>query len=600
MKNIFASPFRFYVVVIVVCCVFFSFIGRLVYLQVLERPNLLEIIQVNRENFVQIQAKRGNLVDEKGNLLATTKSVVEVGVDPHCVDPAQYNLLSQLSALLNLDEAKVRFAFETKTRTGERYDNEVVRIRWTKLADQVDEETYQEAMKLKISGFYGTLKHSRRYPGDRLASHVLGFVNREGVATMGVEKQLDYYLKGQDGWRESEKDGLRRELGQYRLREVSPTDGLNAQLSLNLIIQDAVERELDFIAEEFDPQSASIIVSEPTTGYILALANYPDFDPNTFNDFDLDALRNRALSDLYEPGSTFKIVAAGAVLNEGIATMSDIIDCSQTIAVHRGRKLPLPDDDHPLGKLTLREVVSKSSNRGAAQLGLRLGENRLHSYCQAFGFGERSGFGIGGESKGILHAVENWDPYTITRLPIGHAVSATPMQVHCAMGAVANEGVLMKPQVVRRIYDQDGKTVVPFRPVSRRRVLSRKATAKLTEALTDAVSTQGTARRAIVPGFNVAGKTGTTQKLVDGHYSNEKHVASFTGFLPAENPRIVITVVVDEPITKGVGYGGLVAAPSFRKIAEELVAYLGIEPRETANASSINRSGKILTMNNSQ
>ena len=174
------------------------------------------------------------------------------------------------------------------------------------------------------------------------------------------------------------------------------------------------------------------------------------------------------------------------------------------------------------------------------------------------------------------------------------------MQVHCAMGAVANEGVLMKPQVVRRIYDQEGETVVSFRPVSRRRVLSRKAAAKLTEALTDVVSVQGTARRAIVPGFNVAGKTGTTKKLVDGQYSNQKHVASFSGFLPAENPRIVITVVVDEPIVTGVGYGGIVAAPSFRNIAEELVAYLGIEPNETANASSNNRSGKILTMTNSQ
>ena len=282
--------------------------------------------------------------------------------------------------------------------------------------------------------------------------------------------------------------------------------------------------------------------------------------------------------------------------------MEQEFDCSESFASHRGRDLRLPKDHHPLGKLSLRKVISKSSNRGAAQLGLRLGENRLYSYCRAFGFGELSGFGMGAENAGILHPVKKWDSLTITRLPIGHAISATPMQVHCAMGAVANAGVLMKPQVIKRIYDDNEQTIVAFQPVSRRRVLSRRTASLMTEALVDVVSDEGTAQKAAVSGFRVAGKTGTTTKLVEGRYSDEKHIGSFSGFLPADRPRMVITVVVDEP-HKGlrtIGYGGTVAAPSFRRIAEEVAAYLGIEPEETAKISRMNRFGKMLSMNNAQ
>ncbi|MFP6899851.1 MAG: hypothetical protein VCA36_02840, partial [Opitutales bacterium] len=207
MKSIFVSSFRFYLVFILVFCVFCSFLGRLAYLQVWERPSLMEIVKGNRKNYLAVEAKRGDIVDEKGNLLATTKSVVEVGVDPQCINIEGLALVSKLAELLQLKESFVRSSFQKKSRYGNRYGQEVVPIRWVKLADSVDEETYQEILKLNISGVYGTRKHSRRYPGERLASHVLGFINRDGVAVMGVEKYLDFYLRGQDGWRESEKDG---------------------------------------------------------------------------------------------------------------------------------------------------------------------------------------------------------------------------------------------------------------------------------------------------------------------------------------------------------------------------------------------------------
>ena len=251
---------------------------------------------------------------------------------------------------------------------------------------------------------------------------------------------------------------------QHRSLEVKASDGLNVELSLDRRIQDIVEEEIASVVSEFDPLSASIIVSDPKSGYVLALANAPDFDPNLFNTAELANQRNRALSDLYEPGSTFKIVAVGGAMNEGLITPTDIIDCTKSTIRRGNRNLRLPSDHHPLGKISVSKVVQKSSNRGAARLGILLGSRRLYDYCWSFGFGQKTDFGIGGERKGTLHPPSKWDGLTITRLPIGHAVSVTPMQIHAAMSCVANDGVLMKPQFISRVFDQSGKTVVPFDP----------------------------------------------------------------------------------------------------------------------------------------
>jgi len=226
----------------------------------------------------------------------------------------------------------------------------------------------------------------------------------------------------------------------------------------------------------------------------------------------------------------------------------------------------------------MEEIVVKSSNRGAAQLGMMLGERRLRDYAAAFGFGEKSGCPLGGEVEGTLHPVKAWDGLTITRMPMGHAVSATPLQVHYATSVIANHGVLMEPQLVQRIFDRQGREVVRFPPKAKRRVISAEVAERMAEMLKDVVGENGTARRAAIENYDVAGKTGTTQKIVDGRYSRQHHVASFSGFLPADNPRLVITVIVDEPKLDGVGYGGSVAAPAFRTIAEGCINYLGIRP----------------------
>jgi len=449
------------------------------------------------------------------------------------------------------------------------------------LKEDVDEATYRRIQDLKIDGVYGNYKHSRLYPNEALASHVLGYVNKEGKACMGIELMADYYLRGQDGWRESERDGRRREMPQFRSVEFMAREGLSVELSIDRVIQDRVEEEIKMIMKEYSPVSVSIIVSEPVTGEILAMANGPSFDPNFYNDSPLANHRNRCLTDLYEPGSTFKIIPVGAALNEKILKVEDIIDCSISRYQLGKKSLRLPKDHHPLGKISLHQVVEKSSNRGAAQVGLRLGPERLYSYSRAFGFGERTNLGLVGERKGTLHKPENWDGLTITRLPMGHAVSVTPMQVHGSMCVVANGGILMKPSLIRRVFDDEAKTVIPFKPQAVRRVIDEEVADQLAQMLVAVVGPKGTARSAMISGFQVAGKTGTTQKIIDGKYSSSHHVASFSGFFPADNPKAVITVVVDEPkMKKGrLGYGGSVAGPSFKNIASRLISYFGIQPK---------------------
>jgi cell division protein FtsI/penicillin-binding protein 2 len=463
------------------------------------------------------------------------------------------------------------------------------------LAKDADEGTHDAVKALGMRAVYGNQSHARAYPAAQLAAHVLGYVNKEETPVTGIERFFDYYLRGQDGWRETERDGKRHELAQFREREVDPSDGLNVELSIDQMVQHIVEAEIARVVEEFNPKGISIIVSQPATGAVLAMANYPTYDPNEFYNtkkYPIANQRNRALTDVFEPGSTFKIVPAAAALNEGIVHPGDIFQTGVARVSYKGRTLKLPSDHHTYESLSMHDIVVKSSNRGAAHLGLILGDQRLHDYSAAFGFGEKTGCDIGGEITGTLHATRNWDGLTITRLPMGHAVSATPMQVHSAMSVIANGGVLMEPMLANRIFDSDGHDVVRFQPKAKRRVVSTEVAQTVANMLADVVGEQGTARRAAIENYDIAGKTGTTQKIVNGSYSNQHHVASFSGFFPADKPSLVITVVVDEPQSRGVAYGGSFAAPAFRNIAEACIAYLGIRPARS-DASFVNLQPSI-------
>lgn len=594
MSKAFVSSFRSSLLCAAVALAFLVLIGRLVQLHVTGRSELLAYVEKSRKMVQMVEARRGNIVDRQGNILATTHTTMNLGVDPQSVRETDFPKLPALAELIGQPLEEVQTAFERKSRTA--VEGRAVRlIRWATLAKGLSEDAYEAVMALGIQGVYGNRNFARTYPGGRLAAHVLGYVNAEETPVSGIERSFDYYLRGQDGWRETERDGRRREVARFREREVAPTNGLNVELSIDQMVQHIVEREIDRLVAEYHPDSVSILVSEPSSGHLLAMANYPTFDLNEYFDISKHPLanqRNRALTDILEPGSTFKIVPAAATLNEGIAQSGDIFQTGLAKVEYKGRALSLPKD-HGNGydQLTLHGIVMKSSNRGAAQLGMLLGEDRLRSYASAFGFGEKTGIDLSGEVPGILHPVKNWDGLTITRMPMGHAVSATPMQIHNAMAVVANGGVLMKPQLVRRVFDPSGEEIVNFMPKARRRVVSSEVARELSQMLVDVVSPEGTARRAQIEHFQIAGKTGTTQKIVDGRYSHKQHVASFSGFFPAGKPELVITVIVDHPKFDGLGYGGAISGPAFRNIARACINHLGIRPyREDARSLAMRLS----------
>ena len=580
MSKAFVSSARVRFMGVCVAAAFAVVLGRLAYLHVWQHAELARAAETTRQVVHTLDSRRGNVVDARGNLMATSHTAWTLGVDPQSAEPEKdRGKIGELAALIDRPEAEVRRAFATKTRPNGEGLPGVRRIKWVPLAEGLGEATYEAVMALGIAGVYGNEAYRRVYPGGETAAHVLGYVNKAGTAVTGAERLFDYYLRGQDGWRETERDGARREVARFREREVAPANGLNVELTLHQMVQHFAEREIDRLVREYRPAGVSVIVSEPTTGEILALANHPTYDPNAFfktDQYPVANQRNRAITDIFEPGSTFKIVTAAAALNERIVAPSDRFRTDVSRVRYRGRTVRLPEDHGDEDALSVREIVIQSSNRGAARLGMMLGPRRLREYAAAFGYGRRTGLGMGGEVSGTLHPVSEWDGLTITRMPVGYAVGATPLQVHGATSVIANGGILMEPRIARRIFDASGETVLRFRPDAKRRVVDASVAETVAGILERVASPEGTAEKASIDGYRVAGKTGTTKKLVDGRYSSRHHVASFTGFFPAERPALVITVVVDDPRLEGVGYGGRVAAPAFRNIAKACVGYLGI------------------------
>ena len=317
------------------------------------------------------------------------------------------------------------------------------------------------------------------------------------------------------------------------------------------------------------------MVVNPQTGAILALANRPTFDPNKPGDSNAANRRNRVITDVFEPGSTFKIVAVSGALNEHVVRLNDRFHCENGRFYFAGKVLR---DHHAYGMLTVKEIITKSSNIGTAKVAMKLGASRLHNYISEMGFGHRSGVSLPGEVRGILHPVKNWSKLEISRIPMGHGIAATPIQLVMAMSAMANGGNLMRPLLVDRLVDRDGNVVMQYKPTVVRKVIRDETAQQMVETLVTVVSAEGTARRAWLANYTVAGKTGTAQKPSKTRrgYEAGKYFSSFIGFLPAENPQLCIGVFVDEPHNGH--YGGVVAAPTFRVIAEKSANYLGLEP----------------------
>ncbi|MCS6244942.1 MAG: penicillin-binding protein 2 [Opitutus sp.] len=609
MSKGFASNYRIVLLGVGVVACFGCIAVRLLDLHVFERERLMGYVDRARRQITVEPAKRGDILDDKGDRLATSRSLIVLGVDPQALLKADESKWPELAKLLNLPQSEVRRILTTKSRTAPLAKPVAVQmsvaaasatpedstadetlpsgeklIRWAKLSDTVEESTYDQIRRLNIKGVYGNRTYTRAYPHNQLAAHLIGFVNKAGEPAAGLEAFADFYLRGQDGWRESEKDGLRRELAQFRNREVSPTAGYTVRLSIDAAIQHIVEQEIDEIVKKFNPAKVTVIVSEPHSGFVLALGNYPTFNLNEYNELSKEAMgtmRNLAITDVLDPGSTFKIVAASGAINDKLVTPASRFDCSIDSIEYKGKPRRFMKDDHRFDHpLTVAEIISHSSNVGAAQLGMKLGEETLYRYARAFGFGEKSGFPFGGEVSGFLNPAAKWSGVDITRISAGYSISATPMQIHYAMATIASGGALMRPQVIRQVADNNGEAVYNFTGSVRRQVLSTKTAEQMARMLEGVASKEGTAPMAAIPSFEVAGKTGTAQKLINGHYSDRNHVGSFVGFFPASRPRVVISVIVDDArVPSGrIAYGSTVAAPSFKHIAEQLIQYLDIKP----------------------
>jgi len=644
MSKGFTTSYRIALLAGLVLAMFTGIEARLVWLHIVDRDEFLRSVGEARRQLIVDNARRGDILDAHGALLATSRSVIVLGVDPQSFRGEDRSKLPQLAALLGMPLADLARTCTTKTRPApagagataaqtaegpvislgpapaadasrvaqeakgddtelDEPDREGNRpIRWAKLSDQLQESVYTQVEKLAIHGVYGSRVYRRDYPHNEMAAHIIGYVDRDERPVAGMEHYADFYLRGENGWLESERDGRSHELAQFRSREVPASDGFNVSLSIDATVQRMAEDELAAVAAQYEPEKATIIVSDPQTGFILALANYPSFDLNRFNSLpraDQARMRNIAVADEYEPGSVFKIVAAAGALNEGLVTTETEFDCTLEKIDYEGITRSLPREaewdhfDHPL---TVREILAKSSNKGAAQLAMTLGDRRFYAYARAFGFGQKTGFPVGGEVTGKLKPPEKWDSLTITRMPMGQSVTATALQMQQAMGVIASGGLLLKPQIISQVRDAQGELVYTFGRVEVHRVISEQTARTMARLLMGVVSPAGNAPEAAVPGFDVAGKTGTANKLIPfelasgimvPRYSDRHHVASFIGYFPATvrqrgDRQVAISVIVDDADARcpsGIAYGAKVAAPVFKRLAERLIPYLDIRPQ---------------------
>jgi cell division protein FtsI (penicillin-binding protein 3) len=585
---------------------------RLVDLQLLRHDELAALAQQNTELEFFREPRRGSILDTHGNLLATSIFVKTVCADPVLIGNQQATLARTLAPLLHMSEADLYQRLLPRVRQNEK--GEIVTNRYVVLRHKVRDETWQKiqtAMSRLSFGpneagfsrdqraFCRNLRaHAiftspvddqlRVYPNGSLAAHVLGFVGTDELLVDGqpvfqtsgrdgIELSLNSGLSGVPGWRVTEMDRRRQELVALRDQDVQPRDGYNVVLTIDGVIQHIVETALTNAMEKHTPISITGIVIRPQTGEILAMATLPNFDPNNPGASPADARRDRVISDIMEPGSTFKIVVVSGALNEGAVQLTDTFDCDHGHFAYGGRVL---HDHEPFDILTTESIITKSSNIGAAKIGIRLGEDRLYDYAWDYGFGQRTGIPLPGEVAGILHPVKDWSKVSIAQIPMGQGVAVTRLQMAMAMCAIANGGNLMQPMLVSRLVDRNGSVVAQYAPQVIRQVIHPAADKLMIEALKTVVSPEGTAPEAALKDYVVAGKTGTAQKAGPEGYLPGRYFASFIGFFPADNPQLCISVVMDDP--KEGYYGGQVCGPIFREIAERCASYLNIPPDENA------------------
>lgn len=534
--------------------------ARLVQLQVNQHDQLAARARNQQLSSIETAPTRGQVLDRQGRELARSLDTESFFADPGDIDNAR-DTARRITAIIGGDAA------ELEKRIADARDSKKKFI-W--IARRIDIARATKLDELELQGVYSRKEPKRYYPNDTLAAHVLGFVGTDEIGLGGVEQYYNEKIRGEGGKVYLEHGRDQRAFDSY---EVQPHPGQTIVLTIDQVIQYRTEQALSAAVERAHAKSGTAIVMDPHTGEILALANAPTFDPNRPASQTEEARRNHALQDVYEPGSTFKIVAYSAAIEKGLVKPEDKIDCQMGQITVAGR---LVHDHHPFGVLTVADALAQSSNVGAIKLGLLVGNESMYEYMKRLGFGMRTGVDLAGESPGLLRKLSAWQPSSIGSLAIGQEVAVTPLQMAAAYSVLANDGKWIKPHLVRELRNPDGTATFQAK-IESRPALKPETTAAL-RTMMEGVTLHGTARKAQVEGYTAAGKTGTAQKIdpKTHTYSATKFIGSFVGFAPVSNPAVVIIVVIDEPM--GSYHGGDVAAPVFREIAEQVLPELNVTP----------------------
>ena len=532
--------------------------ARLIVLQVWQFDTMVARAERQQLRTIDTPAKRGEILDRHGRILALSVDADSIYAVPADIDEPERVARLLCETLDDCDEA-------LHARLVDRLSSDRA---FAYVSRQVSPREAARVAALELDGV-GFVKEDRRfYPNRELAAHLLGYVGIDNQGLNGIEFTYDDQIRGRPGKTLIQTDARRRAFSRV---DRPPTIGATLELTIDEYLQHIAERELRAAVELHDADGGTVIIMAPHTGEVLALANEPTFNPNAFAASGADDRRNRAIQDIYEPGSTFKIVTASAALQERVVHPDDPIDVSAGMIRFGSRRI---DDDYRYDTLSFTDVIVKSSNVGTIKVALRVGTQRLGGYVERFGFGKRLSPDFRGESAGIVWNPARLDDSALASVAIGYQVGVTPLQMVTATSAIANGGELMEPRVVRAIREDGRRSVVPPRVI--RRVVTAETSATVTTMM-EGVVQRGTARRGNIPGYSVAGKTGTSAKIVDGRYSTSEYNASFVGFVPSREPVFTVLVVIDAPHGAEY-YGGAVAAPVFKRIAEAALRHLGVPP----------------------
>lgn len=538
---------------------FLTVIGRAFYLQILQHEELIKKADRQHQHRVDLTPARGSILDRNGTPLAESIHMDSCYAEPKRIKDVD-GTATVLAPLLGLPKQEL-VAKLSLNRS------------FTWLVRWVPPDTATRIKNMKLPGIGFAPESKRFYPNIETAAHVIGFTGRDPNGLEGIEKKYDSTILGNTGYMITERDALGRNIAikSTVIKDSSP--GNSVVLTLDKTIQFITEKELAKAVNESNAKGGMALVMESDTGKVLAMANYPTFNPNSYSRYSLSELRNRVVADSFEPGSTFKVFTIAAALDAGVIKANDVYNCENGNYRIINRVI---HDDHPHSSLSVSEIIKYSSNIGSAKIGFKMGEEKMSTYLRNFGFGGRTGIDLPGEASGYLK--RNWYKIDLATISFGQGVSLSTVQLASALSAIANGGTLMKPYLVERILDDSGKEVQRFEPQVIRRVVSPETARKVAKMMETVTGEGGTGTKAAVDGYRVAGKTGTAQKVdpVTRTYSPTKRIGSFVGFVPADNPKLTIVVIIDEP--QGIKYGGVVAAPAFKEIAQNTLAYLKIVP----------------------